>query len=120
ELPAGAFHLVVRATDGVTAADIAEPRRDVRREPYRDAYARHRHSWTTRAYVRPGLDLRTLVVPLVGMNQLLGMWLVNFARDAAPSTTTLERIDRLAAHAGATLLRLRLGEGAVPGVDLDA
>src|SRR5690606_1222927 len=34
ELPAGAFHLVVRATDGVTAADIAEPRRDVRREPY--------------------------------------------------------------------------------------
>jgi hypothetical protein len=107
ELPAGAWHLQPRASDGVAEADIVEPRRDVRREPFRDATARQRASWATRPMFAPTLGVRTLVVPLVGMNQVLGMWFINFPVDVTVAPQTLQRIDALARQFAAALAARR-------------
>lgn len=108
ELPAGTWHLEFRASAAVALTDIVEPRRDVRRDPYRDAYARQRPSWATRELVRVDGGVRTLVVPLVGMNQVLGMWFVNYPADATVAAPTLQRIEQLARQLAATLLARRV------------
>ena len=75
ELPEDSWHLVIRACDGSTQADIQERRRDIRRSPFRAGYLSHRAGWDD-DFVRGG-D-KSLVVPLLERGIIYGYWMLNF------------------------------------------
>ena len=83
ELPEGSFWFVPRAFQTGGYEQIAEPRRDVRRPPYRDAYLRHVVTVADR-WIKPELQQRTWIVPLVASRKVVGFWCASFPADAPP------------------------------------
>ncbi|RMH43960.1 MAG: CHASE2 domain-containing protein, partial [Deltaproteobacteria bacterium] len=78
ELPDGSWHLRLAHAVRMAETDIVEQRRDVRRDPYKRAYAFHRPMESDRQFMRRDLGVRTFLVPLVSFERLLGIWIVNF------------------------------------------
>ncbi len=86
QLPVGKWHVKVVGADGTTEAALLEGRRDVRRDPYREAL---RAGHVTRERFLADAT-HTVLVPLVAERQTLGFWAVGF-RGAAPDVGAVTR-----------------------------
>lgn len=91
ELPPGAFHVELAGWWGVTAADVREQRRDVRRDPWRVPAASLRPEWANRVFLRDDAR-RTLIVPLDTYGRLHGFWLVNVRADVTVTPAQLRLV----------------------------
>lgn len=117
ELPEGHSHLQFELAFGVAADRIHELRRDVRREPYKNAIMMHRPIWSDH-FMHDELDQKTLLVPLTSFNRVLGIWVLNYRKGVEVSSNVLRMIELLAEQLSLTLERrrvrkLRSGRGAV-------
>jgi len=94
-LPERAWHVQLAAFVDTRVEEINEPRRDVRRTPYKDAYLLHRPMWAERQFMKD-TDIKSLIAPLVAFDRLLGIWVVNFPREREVSADELDRVRMLA------------------------
>lgn len=107
ELPEGLWHLRFEQSLGVSADQIAELRRDIRREPYKTAYVSHRPRWSEN-FMQSELGQRSLLVPLTSFKRILGLWVVNFSKDTRVERSTLRLIEMLAEQISSTMERQRI------------
>ena len=107
ELPEGLWHIRFERSLGESADQIAEPRRDIRREPYKSAYVSHRPVWSE-SFMHADLQQRSLLVPLTSFKRILGLWVVNFPRDTRVERSTLRLIEMLAEQISSTMERQRI------------
>ena len=110
EVPEGRWHVEIRAGNGVRADDVRERRRDVRRAPYRQAWLTLRPVWDD-LFMRPELDLKTLIVPLAGAGRLLGFWILNVPQHREFGAQDEAMVEVLAEQLSVLLLRRRLEAG---------
>ncbi len=110
-LPERAWHVELAAFVDTRAEEINEPRRDVRRTPYKDAYLLHRPMWATRQFMKDP-ELKSLVAPLVAFNRLLGIWVVNFPREREVTDDELDRVRMLADQIAVAAARRLLARAA--------
>lgn len=96
-LPEGRWHVDILATIDTRPDEVYEMRRDVRREPYRDAYLLHRPVWARRRFMKDE-SVATLIVPLLAFDRLLGVWVLNFADQEAVGKRELDLVALMAEH----------------------
>jgi len=108
DLPPDSWRLKVRVYLDLHPGDIFERRRDVRREPFRQAYVSQRPTWSSRPFLNEDLEQRSLIVPLVALRRLLGVWIINVPKTSELTERDLEIIDGLAAQLSLALERRRL------------
>jgi CHASE2 domain-containing sensor protein len=109
ELPAGQWHLEPRAYMGMTASDVFERRRDVRRSPYRAAFLTLRATRCDRRFVADE-QRYTIAVPLAFQGRLLGMWMVSLPHGVELAPSELEAIEQLGKELGRSIADLRRAE----------
>ena len=97
EVPAGAWHLEVRACHGIEADQLVERRQDIRRPPFRASYLTLRANFSKRKVVADP-SLSTVVVPLAWKRRIYGMWLVNLPRSADTADVQLRALEETATH----------------------
>lgn len=107
ELAEGHWHLQFDLSFGVAADRIHELRRDVRREPYKDAIMMHRPVWSDH-FMHAELEQKTLLVPLTSFNRVLGVWVLNYRKGVEVSSSALHMIELLAEQLSHTLERRRV------------
>ncbi len=110
-LPERAWHVQLNAFVGTRAEEINEPRRDVRRTPYKDAYLLHRPMWAKRQFMKDP-ELKSLIAPLVAFDRLLGIWVVNFPGERDVSDDELDRVRMLADQIAVAAARRLLSRAA--------
>ncbi len=79
ELSPGEFQYEIRALDHMDEGAITDRRRDVRREPYRAVFLAH-EMVSSSSFLKPELQLRSWIVPLIVLGEVRGFWLLNFSR----------------------------------------
>lgn len=109
ELPAGQWHLEPRAYMGMTANDVFEQRRDVRRPPYRAAFLTLRATRCDRRFVADE-QRYTIAVPLANQGRLFGMWMVSLPHGVELTPSELEGIEQLGMELGRSIAELRRAE----------
>lgn len=107
-LPEDSWHLRFELFWGGDSDQIEEMRRDIRREPYKSAYVSYRPVWSSRPFLKQDLALKSLLVPLTFFNRVLGLWVLNFPKDAQVDRDTLRLIEMLAEQISATMERQRM------------
>lgn len=107
-LPEDSWHLRFELSLGSELDQIEEMRRDIRREPYKSAYVSHRPVWSSRRFMKPKLELESLLVPLTSLNRILGLWVLNFPKDVQVDRSTLRLIEMLAEQISSTMERQRM------------
>lgn len=106
ELPPGTWHLQIRAVLGTPESQIAEKRRDVRRNPFRGSYLTLRASWAP-YYLEASEQRRTLLVPIEHRRTLLGMWFVHLPAHVELAPQELARMEDLGRQMGTAVARRR-------------
>lgn len=106
ELSPGTWHLQIRAVRGTAESEIAEKRRDVRRNPFRGSYLTLRASWAD-YYLDPALQRRTLLVPIQHRRNLLGIWLLHVPAQVEVSPEEIARLEDLGHQMGTAVARRR-------------
>nr|MBA3817913.1 hypothetical protein [Deltaproteobacteria bacterium] len=107
ELPAGAWHLKLERWYECSAEDVVEPRRDVRRDPWRLPYGSHKPEWSTRPIVRDS-GQKSLLVPISAFGRLLGFWIVNMPALRAVSSEQLRLLETFADDVAIAISQQRL------------
>jgi hypothetical protein len=100
ELPPGSTRLAL-PDEGV-----AERRGDIRRDPWRHAHLTQSPIWHHR-FMASGLELSTLLVPIMTRGRLLGFWIVNFPAHSQLAAPHIELIKTLAREIGTVIDRRR-------------
>ncbi|HEY5933983.1 MAG TPA: CHASE2 domain-containing protein [Kofleriaceae bacterium] len=108
ELPANSSKLQFRVVTGVSPTHIAETRRDIRQAPYHAAQLTQKPVWHD-SFMASQLGLRTLMIPLVVQNKLIGFWMVNFPTEASLEAPHMELIRVLAREVALVTVRRREG-----------
>jgi CHASE2 domain-containing sensor protein len=108
ELPANGTKLQFRVVTGVSPTHIAETRRDIRQAPYHAAQLTQKPVWHD-SFMASQLGLRTLMIPLVVQNKLIGFWMVNFPTEASLEAPHMELIRVLAREVALVTVRRREG-----------
>jgi len=106
EVAPGDWHVQVRAGHGVRPEDVREQRRDVRRPPYEAAARSGRPVWVD-DFLQPALGLRTLLVPLVDGETLLGFWILHVRADRSFEAADETVVQTLAQQLSAQLAQRR-------------
>ena len=88
--------------------NIAETRRDIRQAPYHAAQLTQKPVWHD-SFMAGQLGLRTLMIPLVVQNKLIGFWMVNFPTEASLEAPHMELIRVLAREVALVTVRRREG-----------
>ncbi|MEJ7599041.1 MAG: CHASE2 domain-containing protein [Kofleriaceae bacterium] len=108
ELPANSSKLQFRVVTGVSPTQIAETRRDIRQAPYHAAQLTQKPVWHD-SFMASQLGLRTLMIPLVVQNKLIGFWMVNFPTEASLEAPHMELVRVLAREVALVTVRRREG-----------
>lgn len=116
-LPEEQWHVQLGHYWNTAEEEIEEPRRDIRRSPYKEAFLHLRPSWSTRPFMRGDLSLKTLIVPLVSGNTLYGFWMLNYLADEDVSERETRLINLLAQHAGQKSKKTKLRRKPLPRGD---
>jgi hypothetical protein len=108
ELPENSWHLVIRACDGTSEAEIQERRRDIRRSPFRAGYLSHRAGWDD-DFIRGG-D-KSLVVPLLDGGKIYGFWMLNVHPQVDLDEEELTAIEKIGRQMAQTIAGRRVRDG---------
>jgi GAF domain-containing protein len=108
ELPPGAWHLKLERWYDCTEQEVLEPRRDVRRDPWRLPYGSHRPEWAGRPFMRENLGQKSLLVPIAAFGRLLGLWVVNMPSLRAVSADQLRLLETFADDVAIAISQRRL------------
>lgn len=108
ELPPGAWHLQLERWYDCASDDVIEPRRDVRRDPWRLPYGSHKPEWATRPFLPDKLGQKSLLVPVAAFGRLLGFWVVNMPSLRAVTPEQLRLLETFADDVAIALSQQRL------------
>lgn len=98
-LPEGEWHLELTAFVRGSVEAVTQRRRDIRREPYRDAYMLHRAVWSSRPFVQCERDTKTLIVPLIAFRRVVAVWVFEFGAEHEIGEREIAMLSMLADHA---------------------
>jgi CHASE2 domain-containing sensor protein len=107
-LPPGAWYLELERWYGCASEDVLEPRRDVRRDPWRLPYGSHKPEWATRSFLQEKLGQKSLLVPIAAFGRLLGFWVVNLPSLRAVTPEQLRLLETFADDVAITISQQRL------------